>query len=178
VPATIKLTPFSYAVLILVGRSGAGAHDLVRMMRQGRVFWTAAESQWYAEPKRLAEAGYLEARREPGQTRERTHYTLTRKGRKAIADWLEQPSGFIRIQNEPVVRLLGADLARDERRVAESLGAIRSEIAERRDELRRGREIAAGLPHRRRYLDLNADLGDRMLDAFEGWLDSVERELS
>ena len=173
-----KLTPFSYAVLILVGRSGAGAHDLVRMMRQGRSFWTAAESQWYAEPKRLAEQGYLDAERVPGQTRERTHYTLTAKGRKAVADWLEEPSGFIRIQNEPVVRLLGADLARDERRVAESLGAIRAEIAERRDELRRGRELQQGLPHRERYLALNNDLGERILDAFEEWLDSVERELS
>ena len=28
-----KLTPFSYTVLILVGDGGAGAHDLVRMMR-------------------------------------------------------------------------------------------------------------------------------------------------
>ena len=173
-----KLTPFSYAVLILVGESGAGAHDLVRMMRQGRIFWTAAESQWYAEPKRLADGGYLAAERVPGKTNERTHYTLTAKGRTAVADWLEEPSGFIRVQNEPVVRLLGADLARDEGAVVRSLDAIREEIAERRDELRRGREIARTLPHRRQYLDLNADLGDRILDAFEEWLAAVERELA
>jgi DNA-binding PadR family transcriptional regulator len=176
--AATKLTPFSYAVLILVGRTGAGAHDLVRMMRQGRIFWTAAESQWYAEPKRLAEQGYLDAERVPGQTKERTHYTLTAKGRKAVADWLEEPSGFIRIQNEPVVRLLGADLARDDRRVAESVAAIRDDITACREELDRGRELQTGLPHRERYLALNYDLGERILDAFEEWLDSVERELS
>src|SRR5438270_33621 len=43
------LTPFSYAILVLVGRGGAGAHDLVRMARQGRIYAAAAESQYYAE---------------------------------------------------------------------------------------------------------------------------------
>src|SRR5581483_10837528 len=40
-----ELTPFSYAVLVLVGAGGAGPHDLVRMARQGRVYWEPAESQ-------------------------------------------------------------------------------------------------------------------------------------
>ena len=71
----MKLTPFSYAVLVLVGEGGAGAHDLVRMMREGQyVFWAAATSQWYAEPKRLAELGLLHAERTPGRTHDRTHY--------------------------------------------------------------------------------------------------------
>ena len=62
-----KLTPFAYAVLVLVGEGGAGAHDLVRMMRQGQhVFWAASASQWYAEPKRLAELGLLHAERRRG----------------------------------------------------------------------------------------------------------------
>src|SRR4051812_27963935 len=47
-----RLTPFSYCVLALVGQGGAGPHDLARMMRQqGGLYWSAAESQWYAEPK-------------------------------------------------------------------------------------------------------------------------------
>ena len=41
----------------------------------------AGESQYYVEPKRLAKLGYLAARKEPGQTHERTVYTLTDKGR-------------------------------------------------------------------------------------------------
>ena len=52
-----RLTPTSYAVLVLVGQGGAGPHDLVRMMRQGRVYESAAESQYYAEPKRLERLG-------------------------------------------------------------------------------------------------------------------------
>ena len=62
----MRLSPFSFAVLVLVGRGGAGPHDLRRMAEIGRVYWDAAPSQWYAEPKRLAEHGYLEAQKTPG----------------------------------------------------------------------------------------------------------------
>ena len=58
-----RLSPTSYAVLVLVGRGGAGPHDLVRMRRQGRIYESAAESQYYAEPKRLERLGYLRSER-------------------------------------------------------------------------------------------------------------------
>src|SRR5690349_16307786 len=106
-----KLTPFSYVVLTLVGESGAGPHDLVTMMRNGRVYWAAPESHFYAEPKPLATAGYLEASKQPGRTHARTHYTLTDQGRQALKEWLATPASFPRIQNEPVVRLLGSEYA-------------------------------------------------------------------
>ena len=54
---SVSLTPFSHVVLVLVGEGGAGPHDLVRMARQGKIYWATADSQWYAEPKRLAAAG-------------------------------------------------------------------------------------------------------------------------
>src|SRR6266545_4419764 len=78
-----ELTLFSYEILGLVGRGGAGAHDLLRMAQRGRVLAWAGESQYYVEPKRLARLGYLDARKEPGKTRERTVYALTDKGRAA-----------------------------------------------------------------------------------------------
>src|SRR3954471_22213533 len=105
-----KLTPFSYVILVLVGRNGAGPHDLVRMMRQGRVYWTAAESQYYAEPKRLERLGYLSSRKEPGRTHQRTHYSLTSKGVEALRAWAREPVRYPRVLHEGVVRLLAADL--------------------------------------------------------------------
>src|SRR5215831_21115101 len=80
-----ELGLFSYEILGLVGSGGAGAHDLLRMARRGRLLDWAGESQYYVEPKRLAELGYLAARKEPGRTRERTIYNLTAKGREALA---------------------------------------------------------------------------------------------
>src|SRR5688500_13919566 len=122
----MRLSPFSYAVLVLVGRNGAGPHDLRRMAEIGRVYWDAAPSQWYAEPKRLARLGYLEARKEPGRTRERTHYTLTASGRAALEEWARTPTPLPRMQHETVVRLLAADLVPPEA-VAEGLRALRGE---------------------------------------------------
>jgi len=54
------LTPFSYTVLTLIGRDGAGPHDLVQYGRRGRVYSGAATSQYYAEPKRLASLEMLQ----------------------------------------------------------------------------------------------------------------------
>ena len=75
--ASDELSLFSYEVLSLVGNSGAGAHDLARMVQRGRALAWAGESQYYVEPKRLARLGYLVARKEPGKTRQRTVYELT-----------------------------------------------------------------------------------------------------
>jgi hypothetical protein len=67
--SSAELTLFSYEILGLVGRTGAGPHELRGMVRRGRILDWAGESQYYAEPKRLARLGYLEARKEPGKTR-------------------------------------------------------------------------------------------------------------
>ena len=80
-----ELSLFSYEILGLVGSTGAGPHDLRQMVRRGRMLDWAGESQYYVEPKRLAALGYLEARKEPGKTRERTVYTLTDKGLRGAA---------------------------------------------------------------------------------------------
>ena len=82
--SSTELSLFSYEILGLVGNGGAGAYDLLRMARSGRMLDWAGESQYYVEPKRLARLGYLDARKEPGKTRERTVYTLTEKGREAL----------------------------------------------------------------------------------------------
>jgi PadR family transcriptional regulator, regulatory protein AphA len=171
-----NLTPFSYAVLVLVGKGGAGPHDLVRMMRRGRIYWAASESQWYAEPKRLERLGYLRSRKEPGRTRPRTHYELTDSGRAALRAWAATPAGFPRIQNEPIVRVLAADLVGAERAL-EGLRDLRAEIDEIGASLGAAEEEAARLPHRERALRLNHRLARRILDAHRDWLDEVEREL-
>jgi DNA-binding PadR family transcriptional regulator len=170
------LTPFSHAVLALVGRHGAAPHDLARMMREGQAIWSAARSQYSAEPTRLEKLGYLESAKHPGQTTERTHYTLTRKGIGALVDWLAEPARFSRIQSEPMVKLLAADFVDDEV-VVRSLGAMREQLDELRLALETARARAAEFPHRERYLRLNHDFADAILKAHEDLLEAVEREL-
>jgi PadR family transcriptional regulator, regulatory protein AphA len=172
-----ELTLFSYTILGLVGRGGAGPYDLRRMVQQGRIYDWAGESQYYVEPKRLAKLGYLEAHKEPGRTRERTVYTLTDKGQEALREWAKTPVHFPRLEHEGLTRLLVADLV-DEHDVRESLATLRDDIAVLESKLDEAEAMAATLPHREKYLMLAHGLSRRMLAAHLEWLDEVERELS
>jgi DNA-binding PadR family transcriptional regulator len=175
--STEKLSAFSYRVLALVGRGGAGAHDLVRMARRGRVYAYGAASQYYAEPKRLERLGYLSAHKEQGKTRDRTHYTLTDKGLDALRAWAPKPTPFPRVDSEGVTRVLAADLV-GENPVRESISALRAEIADLSARLDEAEAVAETLPHRRKYLLLNLRLARRLLDAHLEWIDEVERALA
>lgn len=171
-----ELTPFSYVILALVGRGGAGPHDIVRMMRQGAQFWSTSESHYYAEPKRLAKLGYLSARTEPGRTRPRTHYELTDKGAEALRAWLAEPAAMPRVQHEGIVKLLAADFS-DDATLAATLAGLRAQLDAAEAELDAQRERIPDVPHRARYLRLINDYGRRMLDAQRAWLQEVDREL-
>ena len=163
-------------MLVLVGRGGAGPHDLVRMARVGRVYQGAAESAYYAEPKRLERLGYLRSRKEPGKTRERTHYELTEKGYDALREWMRTPASPPRIATDAIERLLAGDLVGDAA-VLESLSGLREEIETMLAGVDTSVEAAAALPHRRTYLLLNYRLARAVLEAHLAWLDEVEAEL-
>ena len=170
------LTQFSYVILALVGRDGAGPHDLAQMAKRGRIYWDAADSQWYAEPKRLERLGYLVSRREPGRTRDRTHYVLTDVGLEALRRWTARPTPFPRYRNEGVIRLVAADLVGEEA-PRESIAALRSELADVARRLDVAESVAGTIPHREKYLRLNHRLARKLLAAHEEWIADVEREL-
>lgn len=171
-----ELSLFSYEVLGLVGRGGAGPHDLRGMVRRGRVLDWAGESQYYVEPKRLAKLGYLEATKEPGRTRERTVYRLTEKGLEALQAYAASPARVTPLKSEPLVRLLIADLV-GERRTREGLAALRTDVGELLARLNEAEASAEALPHRRQYLQLVTDFLRRLLELHLELVDEVEREL-
>jgi len=168
---------FSYEILGLVGRSGAGAHDLLRMARHGRILDWAGESQYYVEPKRLAALGYLEARKEPGKTRERTVYALTEKGLDALRSWAETPVHFTPVKSELLLRLLIADLVGEEP-TRKGITALRDDIADLIERLEQSDRRADTLPHRRKYLLLVGGFLRRLLNLHLEFVDEIERELS
>jgi DNA-binding PadR family transcriptional regulator len=173
----VKLSPFSYVVLSLVGRSGATAPELAEMMHRGRLYWTAPRSQWYAEPKRLAAAGLLDAVEEPGRTGPRTRYAVTDEGRRAVAEWLPTPVGLPRMQHEAVVRVLAADLADDPASVRPALASLREELAAARESTAEAERVATELGERGERLLVQHRMAHRMLDALEAWVDDVEELL-
>lgn len=176
--STPPLRFVSYVVLALVGERGAGAHDVVRMVRQGsRLYARTAPSQIYAEALRLEHSGYLVSEEEPGRTTERTVYRLTDRGRETLRTYLRSPSPFPRFQQEVTLRLLAGDMITDAEVVA-SVTAMRDEIAEVEAVLAEMERQAAGVPHRERYLRLQHSLGRRLLRVYREWVDEVEAELT
>ena len=171
-----ELSLFSYEILGLVGRGGAGAHDLLRMARDGRILDWAGESQYYVEPKRLAKLGYLDARKEPGKTRERTVYTLSEKGLDALRAWARTPVRFTPVKSEVLLRLLIADLV-GEAATAEGIAAMRQDVADLFDRLDQSDASAEALPHRRKYLLLVTAFLRQLLDLHLELVSEVEREL-
>jgi DNA-binding PadR family transcriptional regulator len=134
------------------------------------------ESQYYAEPKRLERLGYLKARKEPGRTHARTHYELTPKGLDALHAWMGTRPAHPQLGADPILRLLAADLV-GEPAVRKSLLTMRTDLEDLRARLGVADRVAETLPHRAKYLRLNHRLAGRVLDAYEEWLDEIEREL-
>ena len=175
--ASSELNLFSYEILGLVGREGAGPHDLLRLVKRGRFFNWAGESQYYTEPKRLAKLGYLSARKEPGKTRDRTVYMLTDKGLQALRAWAQTQVTFTPLKSEPLLRLLICDLVGEEI-TRESLSTLRDDIADLQARLVEAEESARDLPHREKYLLLVTDFMRRYLELHVELIDTLERDLA
>lgn len=175
--ASTELSLFSYEILGLVGREGAGAHDLLRMARSGRMLAWAGESQYYTEPKRLAKLGYLSARKEPGKTRERTVYSLTGRGLEALREYALTPVEFTPLKSEPLLRLLICDLVGEDVTRA-SMVTLREDIADIERRLQDAEHRAKQLPHREKYLLLVTGFLRHLLELHLDLVDEVEREFA
>lgn len=108
----IRLTPTSYIVLGLLAQvadgdeasalvrgegvaesDGVTPYDLKGMVAIGiGNLWSLQHTQLYAEPQRLAKAGYLSEVREDGG-RHRKLYRITQAGRDALEAWLASAPG-------------------------------------------------------------------------------------
>jgi DNA-binding PadR family transcriptional regulator len=175
--ARSDLSLFSYEIMGLVGQSGAGPHDLLRMARRGRILDWAGESQYYVEPKRLAKLGYLEAHTEPGRTRPRTVYKLTDKGLEALRDYARTPVTITPLKSEALLRILLADLV-GEQATRASIATLREDIEDLVARLDESAEAAEALPHRTKYLLLVNRFLRGFVDLHRELVDEVERELA
>ena len=88
---SVRLNPVSCLVLGLIGLRGPSTpYDLKRAIsRSVSYFWPFPHSQLYDEPERLVEAGLLAQSGTSG--RRRKLYKLTRKGERALGNWLATP---------------------------------------------------------------------------------------
>src|SRR6202007_1708529 len=148
-----------------------------QIAERSRFLAGAGESQYYVEPKRLAKLGYLAARKEPGQTRERTVYSLTEQGLDALERWSRPSAEFTPLKSELLIRLLIADLV-GEPATRKGIGALREDIADLLTRLEETRASAESLPHRRKYLLLVAGFLQQLLELHLEFVDEIEHELA
>lgn len=91
----------------------ATPYDLKRAASGGLdTFWLLQHAQLYTEPERLAKAGYLTEKRETTGRRRRL-YKLTKKGEKALREWIMEPTAEpTRLRDPGLLKLFfGADPA-------------------------------------------------------------------
>lgn len=108
----IQLTPTSYIVLGLLAQAGEATPYQLKQIVDISVghFWSLPRSQLYAEPARLAQAGYLtEDREQDGRRRKR--YAVTKRGHEALRRWTGAPTEeFTELRDLALLKLFfGAD---------------------------------------------------------------------
>jgi PadR family transcriptional regulator AphA len=105
-----SLTTTSYAILGLLAVKPWTTHELVQQVdRSLRRIWPRAQSKLYEEPKKLVAHGYARATDDAVGRRPRTRYTITAKGRRALASWLSQPGEGPILECEQLVKIHFAD---------------------------------------------------------------------
>ncbi|MBA2608737.1 MAG: PadR family transcriptional regulator [Actinobacteria bacterium] len=108
--ATSKLTPTSYAILGLLAVKPWTTYELTQQMHRALgQFWPRAESKLYEEPKKLVAAGLARATPETVGQRPRTVYSITPKGRRAMAAWVPSPGAGPVIEFEQLVKVFFAE---------------------------------------------------------------------
>jgi PadR family transcriptional regulator AphA len=108
--STPTLTTTSYAILGLLAVKPWTTHELVRQVdRSLRRIWPRAQSKLYEEPKKLVAHGLARATDDSVGRRRRTRYTITAKGRRALAAWLQRPGDGPLLEFEQLVKISFAD---------------------------------------------------------------------
>jgi PadR family transcriptional regulator AphA len=101
------LTPTSYALLGLLAIQPWSSYELAKQMgRSLHYVLPRAESNVYAEAKRLVVAGLAETEREAVGRRGRTVYSITDAGRAALDAWLATPARPTLLEAEALVKIL------------------------------------------------------------------------
>lgn len=158
----INLTPTSYIVMGLVSLAGkATPYDLKQMVAASvGNFFGIPHSQLYSEPERLTAGGYLDEKRET-DGRRRKLYSLTARGREALADWIKTPTDELYELRDPGLLKLGfgtdpkklapVQLEAHRRKLAE-LEAIRTQMKMSDAPDNQMLVIEAGIGHEREYV--------------------------
>lgn len=126
----MNLTTTSYAILGHLALQPWTMYDLAaHMKRNVHYFFPRAESQVYAEPKRLVELGLATAVTEKSGKRSRTVYAITDSGRECLQVWLAAPAAKgPQLEFEALLRVILAPLGQQQD-LTNALQQVRDEMS-------------------------------------------------
>lgn len=175
-----ELTTTSYTVLGLLSLRSWSAYDLAKQLKRWALIWPRAERGVYNEPKKLVEHGLATAKVVFNGRQQRSVYTITPAGRKALVRWLAEPSAPPQFESEALVRALFAPSGSKD----DLLGAIRSlrDYAQAlRDSAKEaGREYRDGripFPERLHVIALVVRFNDEYITMLERWATWAEEQV-
>lgn len=181
----MKLTTTSYAILGHLALRPWTMYELAAQMRNNvHYFFPRAESQVYAEPKRLVGHGLARVDKESVGRRARTIYSITDAGRAELERWLaERTAKGPTLEFEGLLRVFLAPLS-SESALVDALNRIRDDVSEMLEAVDRvGSEYVAGTaPFQRHamtrsivydflasYAELADDWARRSIARVEAW---------
>ena len=114
-----NLSPTARVILGLLAFEARTGYDIKQATdRSTRFFWGASYGQIYPELRRLEAVGLVRSREDPrGEVRRRV-YSLTKKGRTALDEWLAETMDRYEVRDEGLLRLFFGDLIPSEQRAA------------------------------------------------------------
>lgn len=141
-----------------------------------RFFWAISYGQIYPELKRLAELGLVEGHDTTEGGRKRIEYRITKAGRKALQDWLQQQPETFELRDEGLLKLFfaGAGTEDDARK---ALAAIRQRHEAMASRLRELEQPATDLQPGNPYPDIVRRAGVEFFELFAAWCSKTEKAL-
>lgn len=104
------MTTTSYSVLGLLAIKPWTTYELIQQVdRSLRRIWPRTQSKLYEEPKKLVALGFARASEERVGRRRRTRYTITARGRRALAAWVAEPGAGPVLEFEQLLKIHFAD---------------------------------------------------------------------
>lgn len=179
----MKLTTSSYAVLGFIALQPTSAYDITRMMRESgtRYLWPRTESRIYKEFHNLVEHGLAVSKKHHYGQRERTIYTITEAGRRALKDWLDAPGAPVRTEDEALLKVFYANFGTIAQAHAQ-LRVVRDQIRLHYDMLIETLEtlqsVGHPFPQRAHLSRLLVDQIRMSINARARWLENAETVLA
>jgi DNA-binding PadR family transcriptional regulator len=132
-----ELTPTGRVILGMIRAGRQTGYEMKQLVDVStRFFWAASYGQIYPELRRLEEQGLVKGRPDPSNGRNRTVYSLTRRGERALDDWLASLDELtLELRHEGLLKVFFS-AGRDAGEVREHMRQMREQHQEIADTLR------------------------------------------